>query len=45
MPSRFRNVDLQAVESAMTFKISLNNEGMLALYLLFSTFYFLTIIV
>ena len=31
MPSRFKNVDLQAVESAMTFKISLNNEGMLAL--------------
>jgi hypothetical protein len=34
MPSRFKNVELQAVESAMTFKISLNNEGMLALYLL-----------
>lgn len=33
MPSRFKNVDFQAVESAMTFKISLNNEGMLALYL------------
>jgi len=45
MPSRFKNVDLQAVESAMTFKISLNNEEMLAPYLIYSTFYFLTIIV